>query len=487
MLAILVVSQLMFVLDTTVVNIALPDMQSDLDFSPTGLSWVINAYTLAFGGLLLLGGRAGDILGRRRVFFAGITLFTAASLLGGLAQTSEWLLVARAAQGVGCALASPTALALITTNFKEGPERTKAFGLYTAVSGAGMAFGLVVGGLLTEWASWRWVFFINVPVGVLLMLLTPKHVVESERNPGRFDLSGALTSTIGVTALVYGFIRAAEKDWSEGGTITALVVGVLVLGAFVVVESRARQPITPLRMFTDRNRAGSYAVMLFLVASMLSLWFFITQFLQEVLEFGPIKAGLAFLPLSVAILGCSGVASKAIEKVPAKALMGLGALVMLSGMLWLTQISSDTGYAGGVLGPMVLVGGGLGLVFVPVTVTALSDVRPEDSGAASGLVNVMQQVGGSLGLSILVTVFGSAAKDSAKNVPAGSTTDEAAKFVLSDAMGTTFVAGVGFTAALLVISLLVIKTRPPAAPDAGDDAHGDEVPSTADSAPTPAV
>src|SRR5919199_2299842 len=257
-LAIIAASQLMVVLDATIVNIALPQMQQALHFSTTSLSWVLNAYTLTFGGLLLLGGRAGDILGRRRVFITGILLFSLASLLGGFATSSAWLLAARALQGVGGAIASPTALALITTNFAEGPERNRAFGVFAAVSGSGAAVGLLAGGMLTSWLSWRWVLFVNVPIGVLIALLAPLYINESERHPGRFDLAGAFTSTTGMLALVYGFIRAAQQGWSDNLTIGSFVAAVVLLAAFVAIERRTRQPITPLHMFTDRNRAGSY-------------------------------------------------------------------------------------------------------------------------------------------------------------------------------------------------------------------------------------
>ncbi|WP_326609878.1 MFS transporter [Streptomyces scopuliridis] len=464
-LAVIVISQLMIILDTTVVTIALPDIQESLDLSATSGSWLINAYTLTFGGLLLLGGRAGDILGRRQVFIAGIAIFTAASLLGGFAQNAGWLLACRALQGLGSALASPTALALIATNFEEGAPRNRAFGLYAAVSGAGTAIGLILGGLLTELVSWRWVLFINVPIGVLV-LVGALSIRNSERIAGRFDLSGALASTAGVTGLVYGFIRISEEGWSDGVALGAIALGVVLLAVFVAIERKARQPITPLRLFANRNRASSYLIMLLLVASMLGMWFFLTQFLQEVLGFSPIKAGIAFLPLTVAILGFTQASTKLIARYTPKALIATGAAIMLVGMTWLTQISADSSYLSGVLGPMLLLGVGLGLLFVPATATAMSAVAPEDNGAASGLVNVMQQIGGSLGLAILVTVFGTATRNSAEHVPAGSTAEEAKKFVLSDAISTAFTAGVIFSAAVLLVALLAISTKKQqAAPD----------------------
>src|SRR6266508_3638452 len=267
-------AQLMVVLDATIVNIALPHIQSALHFSTTSLSWVLNAYTLTFGGLLLLGGRAGDILGRRRVF-------SLASLLGGLATSSAWLLAARALQGVGGAIASPTALALITTNFAEGRERNRALGVFAAVSVSGAAIGLLAGGILTEWLSWRWVLFVNVPIGILLALVAPLYITESERQPGRFDLGGALTSTAGMVTLVYGFIRAGQEGWTDALTIGSFVLAVLLLSAFLSIEPRTRQPITPLHMFRNRNRAGSYAIMFALAAALFGMFFFLTLRSEE--------------------------------------------------------------------------------------------------------------------------------------------------------------------------------------------------------------
>src|SRR6266498_831826 len=298
-------AQLMVVLDATIVNIALPHIQSALHFSTTSLSWVLNAYTLTFGGLLLLGGRAGDILGRRRVFIFGILLFSLASLLGGLATSSAWLLAARALQGVGGAIASPTALALITTNFAEGRERNRALGVFAAVSVSGAAIGLLAGGILTEWLSWRWVLFVNVPIGILLALVAPRYIAESERQPGRFDLGGALTSTAGMVTLVYGFIRAGQEGWTDALTIGSFVLAVL-LSAFLSIETRTRQPITPLHMFRDRNRAGTYAIMFALAAALFGMFFFLTLFVQNVLGYSPLRAGLAFLPMTiVAVSGVS--------------------------------------------------------------------------------------------------------------------------------------------------------------------------------------
>jgi EmrB/QacA subfamily drug resistance transporter len=475
-LTVIAASQLMVVLDATIVNIALPHIQQALHFSTTSLSWVLNAYTLTFGGLLLLGGRAGDILGRRRVFITGILLFTLASLLGGLAQNSGWLLAARALQGVGGAIASPTALALITTNFPEGRERNRAFGVFAAVSVTGGAIGLLAGGMLTSWLSWRWVLFVNVPIGVLLALLAPLYITESERQPGRFDIGGALTSTAGMVALVYGFIRAAQAGWSDALTMGSFIVAVLLLAIFVTIETRTRQPITPLHMFRDRNRAGSYAVMFALAAAMFGMFFFLTLFVQDVLGYSPLRAGVAFLPITVAVILTSQFASTSLPRIGPKRLMAVGSVLAAAGLLWLAQVSTTSGYVEGILGPMLVFGLGMGLLFVPLTIVAVSGVSRQESGAASSLLNVMQQVGGSLGLSILVTVFGTASRNEAREQVAqffanaspqlreqfqqtGQLPAPFAHNILAHGISTAFELAVIFAAVALVVSLVVVRAR----------------------------
>jgi EmrB/QacA subfamily drug resistance transporter len=402
-LAIVLGAQLMIILDLTVVNIALPGIASGLHFSAASLSWVLNAYALTFGGLLLLGGRTGDILGRRRVFGAGIVLFTAASLAGGLAQSAGWLLAARAAQGVGGAFASPAVLAMIAASFADGRERARALGIYTAVVMGGGSLGLVLGGVITEWVSWRWVLFINVPIGVLVAVAAPMFLPETARQPGHFDAVGALTSTAGMVSLVYGIIRAAADGWGNPVTLAALTAAAILLAGFVWRESRAQQPITPLRLFADRRRAGSYLTRLLIVAGMFGMFFFLTQFVQEILGFSPLRAGISFLPMTAALFGVSRLAPRLVSRFRPWTLMVTGMLPVVAGMTWLSRIEPGTGYLAGVLGPMLLIGAGMGVVFVPLTMASLSGVRPEDSGAASSMVNVMQQVGGSLGLAVLVT------------------------------------------------------------------------------------
>ena len=447
-------AQLMIILDMTVVNIALPNIQANLHFSATSLSWVLNGYTLTSGGLLLLGGRAGDILGRRRMFIAGISLFTLASLAGGLATTPGLLLAARALQGVGGALASPAVLALIVTSFPEGRERTRALGIYMGVITGGSSLGLVLGGVITEWLSWRWVLFINVPIGLAVVAIAPLFVGETPRLPGRFDLAGALTATAGVTALVYGFIRAAADGWGDHLALAAFGAAAVVLALFVVTETRARQPITPMRLFTDVSRAGSFAARLLLIAGMFGVFFFLTQFLQKVMGFSPLRAGVAFLPMTFALFAMSRMAPRLMPRLGAKPLMIAGMVPAIASMAWLSRVTPATGYWPGIFGPMLLLGLGMGLVFVPLTTTSLAGVPAADSGAASGLVNMLQLVGGALGLGVLVAVYGTASRHAASHPLAGLSPFAQSQHVLTHGIAAAF----GFAAILNVCSLLVIIT-----------------------------
>ncbi|MET9513823.1 MFS transporter [Streptomyces sp. NPDC002994] len=478
-LALLVIAscQLMVVLDITIVNIALPHIQSDLEFSTTSLSWVVNAYTLTFGGLLLLGGRAGDILGRRRVFIFGVLLFVLASLLGGLAQNAGQLLAARALQGVGGAIASPTALALIATTFTEGPARNRAFGVFAAVSAGGGAIGLLAGGMLVEWLDWRWVLFVNVPIGLLIAFATPRVIKESERHPGNFDVTGALTSTLGMVCLVYGFIRAAQDGWSDGYTLASFGVAVVLLALFFLVERRSRQPITPLHMFADRNRAGTYGIMLALAAAMFGMFFFLTLFVQNVMDFSPLEAGLAFLPVSAVIAVGAGMASQLLPKYGPKPFMVTGSILAAAGLSWLTLTEVHSTYLGSILGPMLVFSLGMGMNFVSLTLMAVSNVPAHESGAASGLLNVTQQVGGSLGLSILVTVFGTASRHEADDqVPrflSQANPAERAQFeqtgqlpplwadeVLTSGVSAAFIVAAVLAVLAAIVALIAIQVRP---------------------------
>jgi EmrB/QacA subfamily drug resistance transporter len=454
-------AQLMIILDMTVVNISLPHIQSGLHFSTTGLSWVLNAYTLTFGGLLLLGGRTGDILGRRRTFIAGITVFTIASLVGGLATTAGMLLAARAAQGVGGALASPAVLALIIGSFAEGRERTKALGIYTGVVMGGASLGLVLGGVITEWLSWRWVLFINVPIGVLVVAIAPLFIAETPRQQGRFDFTGAVTSTAGMASLVYGFIRAGSDGWGNTGTLGAFAAAVVLLALFLITETRARQPITPLRLFSDVSRSGSFIARLFLVAGMFGMFFFLTQFLQRILGFSPLRAGVAFLPMTIPVFAVSRIIPRLLPRFGAKPLMIAGLIPVIASLAWLSRVSTGTGYWTGVFGPLVLLGAGMGIVFVPLTTASLAGVRPEDSGAASSMVNVMQQVGGSIGLAILVAVFGTSYRDAARHPIAGVTPFAQAQHVYAHGVATAFLFAAILDVATMLVVIAFIRARDP--------------------------
>ncbi len=469
--------QLMVVLDITIVNIALPHIQTALGFSTESLSWVVNAYTLTFGGLLLLGGRAGDILGRKRVFIFGVLLFGLASLLGGLAQNEGQLMAARALQGVGGAIASPTALALITTTFREGPARNRAFAVFAAVSAGGGAIGLLAGGVLVEWLNWRWVLFVNVPIALAIALMARRVIRESARHPGHFDVAGALLSTLGMVALVYGFIRASQEGWTDPITLGSFGAAVVLLLLFFLNERRSPQPITPLHMFADRNRAGSYGIMLFLACAMFGMFFFLTLFVQNVLGFSPLLAGLAFLPVSVVIAVGAGITSQLLPKYGPKPFMVAGALCASAGLAWLTQTDVDSTYLGSILGPILVFSLGMGMNFVSLTLMALSNVRDRESGAASGLLNTTQQVGGSLGLSILVTVFGTVSRNEAHDqVPAflsqaapaqkalflrtGQLPDPWGDQVLTSGVSSAFIVAACFALVSAAIALLVIQVRP---------------------------
>jgi EmrB/QacA subfamily drug resistance transporter len=421
-LAIILGCYLMVVLDASVVITALPDIRTDLGFSPASLSWVQNIYALAFGGLLLLGARMGDLLGRRQVFIGGITLFTAASMLGGLAQSETWLLAARALQGVGAAIAAPSTLALLTISFPEGSERTRAIALYSAVASAGASIGLVLGGLLTSAISWRWSLFINVPIGAVLVALAPRYLPETERHTGAFDLGGALTSTLGMSALVYGLVRAAETSWGDAVALGSFAGAALMLTAFVVIERRARQPITPLRLFASRERVGAYAARLLMVGAMFGMFFYLTQFLQGAEGFSALKAGLSFLPVTLTIFAMVKVVPRLLGRIGQELTLVGGLVLALVGLLWLSRLSTSTDYWTGIAPPMLLIGAGMGLAFTPLTQAAIAGVDARDAGAASGLVNAFQQLGSTIGIGLLVTVFaaaseGSGAKALAEGVP----------------------------------------------------------------------
>jgi EmrB/QacA subfamily drug resistance transporter len=408
-LVVIATAQLMVVLDATIVNVALPHIQDALGFSGSGLEWVVNAYTLTFGGLLLLGGRAGDILGRRRVFVAGIILFSVASLLGGFATSQAWLLTARAVQGVGGAIVAPTALSLVTTNFPEGPPRNRAMGVYSGMSIGGIAVGLLAGGLLTTYASWRWVFFVNVPIGIVVALMAPRVLGESQRHPGRFDLPGAITGTGGLAALVYGLSSAATtangvSHWGDPKVLASLAAAVVLLASFVIIESRSPHALMPMRIFRNRSRSGAYLIMLCIGTAMFGMFFFLTIFVQTVWGYSALKTGIAYLPMVAVIMAGAGLSTQLVPRIGARPLLLAASTIATGGMFWLSRITEHSSYVGGLLGPMLVTAAGLGLLFMPLTLVALSKVEDRDAGLASSLVNTGQQVGGSIGLAVLGTV-----------------------------------------------------------------------------------
>ena len=407
-LTIILASYLMIVLDISIVITALPQIKGALGFSAAGLSWVQNAYLLAFGGLLLLGARAGDLFGRRRMFIAGLALFTAASLAVGTAPSEGWLIAARAVQGAGAACLTPSTLALLQTSFPEGPARTRAVSHYAAVAGVGATLGLVFGGMFAGWLSWRVGFIVNAPIGIAIALAATRFLPETERRPGRFDLAGALTSALAMTALVYGFVGSADRGWSDPLTLASLGAGLLLVAGFVAAERRAEQPVMPLRLFASRERSGAYAARLLFLGGMVPFWFFTTQFLQLVGGYTPVQAGLAFLPTTVVnFASAMAVPRLTLQFGNARVLAG-GLALGVVGMAWLGQLSPDTAYLTGVALPMMLIGCGQGGVLGPLTAAGLTGVYPEDAGAASGVTNVAHQLGGSLGLGILVAVFAAA-------------------------------------------------------------------------------
>lgn len=409
-LLVIVAAYLMVGVDSTVVNVALPDIQQDLGFTPTGLSWVLNSYTLAFGGLLLLGGRVGDIVGRRRTLMTGVLLFAGSSLLGGLATDSAWLLAARALQGVGAALVAPSTLALITTNFPEGPRRHHALSVYSAMAGIGASVGLVLGGMLTDWASWRWALIVNVPIGLAVATALPRFAAETPRHAGRFDLAGALTGTAGTTSLVYAFIRVSEAGWSDSRALLGFSTAAALLAGFLLVEARAEQPVLPLRLFADRDRAGAYAGVMLLPAGMFGAFYFLTLISQQALNYSPLRTGLAFLPMTLAMFSTVRLVPRLLQRLGGKPVLLAGIALVVGAAGWLWRLDGDAAYLSGLLGPLLLLGVGIGLSLMPLNATILAHVQPREAGAASGLLQTLQWLGGTLGLSVLVTVYGTAAR-----------------------------------------------------------------------------
>jgi EmrB/QacA subfamily drug resistance transporter len=404
-LVLVCLAQFMVILDATIVNVALPSIQRDLHFSAADLQWVINSYTLTFGGFLLLGGRAADIVGRRKLFVAGTVLFTAASLVNGLSNSSEMLIIARGVQGLGAALVSPAALSIITTTFQEGADRQKALGVWSAIAAGGGAFGLLLGGILTDQLSWEWIFFVNVPVGIVAAALSWRYIPES-RTPGLhgFDFAGALSVTAGLIVLVYAIVKAQAFGWGSTRTLGLGAVAIALLAIFVVVERRSKAPLVRLSILRVRSLTGANLTLLVVAGGLFALFFFASLYVQEILGYNPLKAGLAFLPVSFMIAIGAGLAQQLVRKVGVLPVTIGGIAIASAGLFYLARVPADGSYAADLLPGLLLMSFGIGNVFVPITLIATTNVAPQDAGLASGLFNTSQQIGGALGLAVLSTL-----------------------------------------------------------------------------------
>ena len=451
-LVLVCLAQFMVVLDATVVNVSLPAIQKDLNMSPTDLQWVVNSYALIFGGFLLLGGRAGDLLGRKRLFLAGIVIFTGASLLNGLASSSEFLIFARGLQGLGAALVSPAALSIVTTTFREGEERTKAMGVWSAIAAGGGAVGLLVGGILTDLFSWPWIFFVNVPIGIAAFILSLKYVPESkdEKIHRAFDIAGAVTVTAGLVALVYGIVKAEEKGWVSAHTLGFGVLAAVLLGSFVWIESRSAEPLVRLEIFLLRTIRSANLVMLIVASGLFAMFYFNSLYVQRVLGYSPIEAGLAFVPFTIGIVIGAGLSQTLVKRIGLRSVGIIGMLLGTAGMLLFLRLDVGGDYVTDLLPGIVLVSIGMGMTFVPVTLIATSGIDAGDAGLASGLLNTSQQVGGALGLAILSTLATSKTTSSLE-----SGTDNA--HALVDGFHIAYLAGAAFLFAGAVLLALMLK------------------------------
>jgi EmrB/QacA subfamily drug resistance transporter len=436
-------AQFVVVLDASIVNVALPTIGEALDFTESSLPWVVNAYVLTFGGFLLLGGRLADLLGRRRVFMFGLVLFALASLAGGLAGSSGQLIAARAVQGLGAAILSPAALSIVATTFRDGAERNKALGIWGAVAGSGGAAGVLLGGVLTEGLGWEWVLWVNVPIGIAAAAIAPSLIAES-RNEGEvrhFDIAGATTITLGLSALVFALLDAESAGWGSAQTIIVLAAAAILLAAFVVIERRSRAPLVRIRTITGANVAG-----VLVGASLFSMFFFISLYMQQVLGYSPIHAGLSYLPLAVSIILSAGIASTLVTRIGFKPILTAGMVLIAAGLVWFSQISAEGSFLANILGPSLLAAVGLGFAFVSVTIAAVSGVEDREQGLASGLINTSQQVGGALGLAVLAVIA---------NAKIGSSHDPA---VLTEGFQSAFLVGAGFALLGLLATLFLIRS-----------------------------
>ena len=461
-LVVIATAQLMVMLDLTIVNIALPAIQHALGFSLTNLSWVIDAYVLAFGGLLLFGGRTGDLFGRRTMLIAGIALFTLASLAGGLASGQAWLITARTVQGLGAAIASPTALSLVVTTFPEGHARHRAMAIYAGMSGAGGALGLLLGGALVDVASWRWVFFVNVPIGIALIVPAPLALPRGSRSSRQLDLPGALLITASMTALVYGLERAPSVGWSSTTALVSFAAALIGLVAFGVVEQRSRGALVPLNFLAHRGRAVGYAMMFLLGGAMLSVLYFLTQFLQNVLHYSPIHAGLAYLPLPFSVAIFSQVVSRLVGRFGVRPFLTVGPLLVIGGLWTASSLHAGSTYAP-VFVALTLLGVGMGLSFVPLTLNAVASVGNRQAGLASGLLNTSQQLGGSVALAALVSVAATATRHSLAHVASSSLATSPSAQLAAEVHGfqSALHGGVAAAAAAFVMALFLPRTTRP--------------------------
>jgi len=454
-LLLLAMTQFVIVIDASIVNVALPSIGSHLHFSRDDLTWVVNAYTLTFGGFLLLGGRMADLLGRRRMFMLGLVVFSLASLAGGLAQSETWLIAARVVQGLGAAIVSPAALSIITNTFADGPERNRALGIWGAVAGAGGAAGVLLGGILTSGLSWRWVLFVNVPIGITAAAMAPRTLRESRREEAAdsFDIPGALAVTGGLALLVYAVVDAVNVGWGATRTIVCLAVAVLLLLGFVAIELRQRDPLMPFSILRLRTLRGANIVGLLIGMSLFSMFFFISLYLQDVLGYSAIQTGIAYLPLAVGIIVSAGVASALVTKLGFKTPLIAGMVFIAAGLIWFSRVPAHGGhFYSDVLGPSLLAAVGLGLAFVPVTIAAVTGIEPSEAGLASGLINTSQQVGGALGLAILATIANSRTQDL---LHAGGIDPTAA---LAKGFDRAFLVGAGFAVAGAILTATLISS-----------------------------
>jgi EmrB/QacA subfamily drug resistance transporter len=457
-LALLCFAQFIVVLDASIVNVALPSIGEGLDFSQENLAWVVNAYVLTFGGFLLLGGRMADILGRRRVFISGLLLVAAASLAAGFAATEGQLIAARAAQGLGAAIISPSALSIITTTFNDGAERNKALGAWGAVAGAGGAAGVLFGGILTDGLGWEWVLWINVPVALIVAALAPGVIAESrsESATRHFDAAGAVSVTAGLSVLVYAIVDATNAGWGSAQTLGLLALSATLITAFVAIELRSESPLMPFRIFRLRTLTGANIVGLLVGASLFSMFFFITLYMQQVLGYSAIKAGLSYLPLALMIIVASAIGSQLVTRIGFKPVLTAGMALIAGALVWFSQVSVGGGFVTDILGPSLLAATGLGFAFVTTTIAAVSGVRDQESGLASGLINTSQQIGGALGLAVLATI----ANSRTDSLVASSGGDPSALAnALNEGFQSAFLAGAGIAALGLVLTLVLIRGR----------------------------